>query len=154
MNMEILEYHSSAESGHWLSQLRLCDWSAGSWLCELIDRNWFFEELGSTSKLLLLTEGEKLAAFCTLSERDDIPDTELTPWIGFVYTYPEYRGRRCFGQLLDEASRLAAEQGFDALYISTDHIGLYEKYGCEYIGDMTDMRGNASRVYIKRLGTE
>ena len=151
MNMEILEYHSSAESGHWLSQLRLCDWSAGSWLCELIDRNWFFEKLGSTSKLLLLTEGEKLAAFCTLSERDDIPDTELTPWIGFVYTFPGFRGRRCFGRLLAEAENIASRQGSDAVYISTDHIGLYEKYGFEQIGTMTDRRGGESNVYIKRI---
>ncbi|MBR6044788.1 MAG: GNAT family N-acetyltransferase [Ruminococcus sp.] len=147
--MKITDFYASPDREHWLSQLRLCDWPGGKWLVELIEKDWFHETVGGTSKLLLLTDGDRLVSFCTLSEWDDIPDSGLTPWVGFVYTYPEYRGRRCFGQLLDEASRLAAEQGFDALYISTDHIGLYEKYGCEYIGDMTDMRGNASRVYIK-----
>lgn len=150
--MKVIDFYAAPDREHWLSQLRLCDWSGGKWLCELIDKGWFFETVGSTSKLLLLTDGDKLASYCTLSERDDIPDSGLTPWVGFVFTYPEYRGRRCFGQLLSECERLAAEQGFEALYISTDHVGLYEKYGCEYLRNMTDVRGGDSRVYIKRTG--
>ena len=151
--MKIIEYYASPDSEHWLAQLRLCDWGAGPFLCELIDGEKFFDTLGVTSKLLLLTDGDRLVSFCTLAERDDIPDTELTPWVGFVYTYPEYRGRRCFGQLLEEAERLAAEAGFDALYISTDHIGLYEKYGCEFFRTMTDIHGGESRIYIRRITT-
>jgi len=45
----------------------------------------------------MLTDGEKLVAFCTFAPRDEIWPTDLTPWIGFVYTYPEYRGRRNAG---------------------------------------------------------
>ena len=149
--MKIIDFYSSPDREHWLSQLRLCDWSAGYWIVELIEKDWFYETVGSNSKLLLLTDGDKLVSFCTLSERDDIPDTALTPWVGFVYTYPEYRGQRCFGHLLEEAERIASEQGFEALYISTDHIGLYEKYGCELLDIMTDMRGGDSRVYVKRF---
>ena len=148
--MKIIDFYSSPDREHWLSQLRLCDWGAGPFLCELIDGERFHAALGGTSKLLLLTEGEKLVSFCTLAERDDIPDTELTPWVGFVYTYPEYRGRRCFGLLLAECERLAAEAGFEAVCISTDHVGLYEKYGCEFYDTMTDTHGGESRVYIKR----
>ena len=33
-----------------------------------------------------------MISFCTFAEHDDIPDTELTPWIGFVYTFPAFRG--------------------------------------------------------------
>ena len=149
--MNVVDFYSSPDREHWLSQLRLCDWSAGPFLCELIDGERFFDTLGSTSRLLLLTDGDKLVSFCTLSERDDIPDTELTPWVGFVYTYPDYRGKRCFGQLLSEAGRLAAADGFGSLYISTDHTGLYEKYGCELFGTMKDIHGGESRIYIKKL---
>ncbi len=145
--MTVIDFFSSEGREHWLAQLRKCDWSAGEFLCQLIDTKKFHKLLGSSSRLLLLTDGDMLVSFCTFSEKDEIDDTELTPWIGFVYTYPEYRGRRCFGVLLDHAKCLAAEAGFDTVYISTDHIGLYEKYGFEYIGDLKNRWNDDCRVY-------
>ena len=82
---------------------------------------------------------------------DDIQPTDLTPWIGFVYTYPKYRGHRYFGLLMDEIERLAEEENVSAVYISTNETGLYEKYGCEYYAEMTDIHGEPSRVYIRRF---
>ena len=149
--MKILNYFDTDDRPHWLAELGRCDWAAGRYLCELLTNGSFFEIAGKSSKLLLLTEGDELLAFCTLAERDDIQPTELTPWVGFVYTYPKHRGRHLFGLLLDEALRLTKAQGFDKLYISTDHIGLYEKYGCEFLTEMTDVRGDMSRVYFKEV---
>ena len=139
--MKVIDFYASPRREHWLSKLRQCDWRAGDFLCELINTDRFYETLGPASKLLLLTDGEELVSFCTLAEKDEIRDTALTPWIGFVYTFPEYRGRRCFGILLEEAKRLAREAGFEKIYISTDHIGLYEKYGFEYAGDAETIYG-------------
>ena len=34
----------------------------------------------------MLTDGDNLIAFCALEELDDVRDTELGSWIGFVYT--------------------------------------------------------------------
>ncbi|MBR4554416.1 MAG: GNAT family N-acetyltransferase [Ruminococcus sp.] len=150
--MEIISFFDSPDREYWLSKLRQCDWRAGAFLCELIDGDKFFETLGNTSKLLLLTDGDRLVSFCTLSARDEIQDTELTPWIGFVYTFPEYRGHRCFGRLLNEAKRLAAEAGFEKIYLSTDHIGLYEKYGFEFAGTAVTVYGDRTRYYT--AGTE
>ena len=31
-------------------------------------------------------------SFCTYAEKDDIQPTALTPWIGFVYTFPNIGG--------------------------------------------------------------
>ena len=145
--MKVIDFYVSPRREHWLSKLRQCDWRAGDFLCELINTDRFYETLGPASKLLLLTDGEELVSFCTLAEKDEIRDTALTPWIGFVYTFPEYRGRRCFGILLEEAKRLAREAGFEKIYISTDHIGLYEKYGFEYAGDAETIYGGTSRCY-------
>lgn len=33
----------------------------------------------------------------------------------------------------------------------TRHIGLYEKYGCEFYQMMNDIGGEPSRVYKKRI---
>ena len=100
---------------------------------------------------MLLTDGEKLVAFCAYAKMDEIQPTELYPWLGFVYTFPEYRGRRCAGLLFKEAERLAKQEGKGALYVSTDHIGLYEKYGFAFREEAQSIYGESSRVYEKKV---
>ena len=39
----------------------------------------------------MLVDGDELVAFCTFAPYDDIQPTELSPWIGFIYTFPKYR---------------------------------------------------------------
>ncbi len=79
--------------------------------------------------MLLLIDDSKLLSFCTYAEQDDVWDTGLTPWGGFVYTFPKYRGKRYMGKLLEFAYMLAKEDGHRHIYISTGETGLYEKYG-------------------------
>lgn len=71
--------------------------------------------------------------------------------MGFVYTFPEYRGHRYAGLLMDEVERLAKKDGVSKVYISTNHVGLYEKYGCEFMTEMKDMDGELSRIYVKKI---
>ena len=141
-------YHDSDRQEHWLDEIGRSDWRAGAFLCELLRTDRFFKTLGADSHVLLLTEGDELISYCTFAEKDDIQPTELTPWIGFVYTFPEHRGHRCAGQLFEEAARLARQKGIARLYLSTNHVGLYEKYGFTYFGEMTDVDGEPSRVYV------
>ncbi len=147
--MNIIEFYESANREKWLSQIRLCDWKAGPFLCELIDKDKFHSTLGESSKLFLLTDKDKLVSFCTLCEKDEIHDTEFSPWVGFVYTFPENRGKRCIGLLLDKVLSAAKQSGYENVYISTDHVGLYEKYGFEFVGTMKTIYGGESRVYRK-----
>lgn len=149
--MEIISFYENDRPEYWLSKLDGCDWRAGASLCRMIRENTFFDRLGKNSRLLLLTDGDDIVSFCTYAEKDDIQPTELTPWIGFVYTYPKYRGHRYFGLLMDEVERLAKEDNVPAVYISTREEGLYEKYGCEYLGEMTDYHGEPSSVFVRRF---
>lgn len=145
--MEVLSYFTAAEPEVWARRIGESDWRAGRYLSALLEEGRFREEYGDTSDILLLAEGDRLAAFCTLAERDEIPDTELAPWIGFVYTFPEYRGRRLMGTLIGKARELAREAGKDTLYISTEETGLYEKYGAEFMAGMKTRSGEDTRVY-------
>lgn len=149
--MEVIGYHESGRRGHWLSEIGKSDWRAGKFLQRLLSEGTFSDTLGENSKVLLLTDGDELVSFCTYAEKDDIQPTELTPWVGFVYTFPARRGHRYAGLLFDEASRLAEAEGVSAVYLSTNHIGLYEKYGFEYLTQMTDVDGQPSRIYVKRI---
>ena len=149
--MQVVNYFESNRQAHWLEEIKRSDWSAGAFLFDLISKGLFFDAVGEESKVLLLTEGDELLSFCTYAEKDDIQPTELTPWMGFVYTFPEHRGHHYVGKLFDEIERIAKETGTPNVYFSTNHIGLYEKYGCELEGLMIDMDGRPSRVYVKRV---
>ncbi len=149
--MKVINFFESARQAHWLEEIRRSDWDAGALLYKMLSTGTFFETLGEGSKVLLLTDGDDLISYCTFSQRDDIQPTELTPWMGFVYTYPEHRGHHYTGELFKEVIRIAKENSVHEVFISTGHIGLYEKYGCEYRTQLNNMEGIPSRVYAKKV---
>ncbi len=149
--MQIIEYFSTDRKEYWLSKIKESDWRAAQYLHELLKNQQLKQSVGDNTKVLMLTDGEELISFCTFAEKDDIQPTDLTPWIGWVYTFPNYRGNRYVGILLRHAEALAKEAGIKNIYISTDHIGLYEKYGYEFFQMMRDMGGQDARVYVKHL---
>ena len=147
--MEIFDYFSN-EKRIWIDKIRACDWSAAILLADLLDNNSFHSVLGNGS-LFIMADGEKIVSFCTLSQWDCIKDDEMFPWIGFVFTAPEYRGNRCSGEVIEAACKRALKQGFDRVYLATDHVGLYEKYGFEYVESRVDIYNEESRVYCLKL---
>ena len=149
--MRVIDYFDSDRQEHWLEEIWRSDWGAGAFLFDLISKGTFFDAVGSKSRVLLLTEGDELISFCTYAEKDDIQPTELSPWMGFVYTFPEHRGHRYVGKLFEEIERIAKAEGISEVFISTNRIGLYEKYGCTFRTVMDDMDGKPSRVYVKKI---
>jgi len=149
--MEIHTWHETKNPEWWLKKIGQCDWIGGQYLHRLLSENRFRELFGENAEVLLLTDGTNLASFCTYAAKDDIPDTDRTPWIGFVYTYPAYRGRRLMGKLIAKAREMAREDGDDAVWIASREEGLYEKYGAEKVDVMKDSGGEDSSVF--RLDT-
>lgn len=148
--MKVIEYFNAENKELWLSKIASSDWGAGQYLAYLIKDNKLFDLVGK-AKVLMLIDDENLVSFCTLAEKDDIQPTELTPWIGWIYTFPAYRGNRLAGELLSNAEELAKQSGATHTYISTNHIGLYEKYGYEFFTVAKDVEGEKTRVYRKKL---
>ena len=136
----------------WIEKIAQSDWRAGKYLSQLLSEEKFFDFCGISSIVYLLTdENENLISFCTLNEKDDIPNTELTPWIGFVYTFPQYRGKHRIGKLIETAYLEAKKRGNKNLYISTHDEGLYENFGFTFYKIMKDNEGQDSRVYKKEV---
>lgn len=154
--MEIVEYFTSGNQQHWLEEIRKSDWGAGQFLYRLLRDGKLKETVGQMALVPMLVEKStrKLVSYCTFAPLDDIQPTNLSPWIGFVYTFPAFRGHRYAGQLLDWAESLATVMGKEAVYISTGHTGLYERYGYCFFGLYKDISGDDSRVYRKELQTE
>ena len=149
--MKIIEYFSTENKEYWLSKIKESDWGAGQYLHELLKNGTLKQLVGENTKVLMLVDGDNLVSFCTFADKDDIQPTELTPWIGWVYTFPDYRGKRYVGKLLNHAESLAEEAGLKNIYISTNHTGLYEKYGYEFYEIMKDIAGEDSRVYVRHF---
>lgn len=148
--MEIIDYFKSNKPGYWLSEIKKSDWQAAETLARFIEEKTFHDNLGEGT-LLLLTDSDKLVSFLTFAEKDCIDDERLSPWVGFVYTVPEYRGHRYAGRLISRCREIAAEKEITKIYVCTDHVGLYEKYGFSYIESRIDIYGGNSRVYFKPI---
>ena len=103
--MNVIRYFESGRRAHWLAQIGKSDWSAGGLLYRLLESGAFFDALGEGSDVLLLVENDTLISYCTFAKKDDIQPTELSPWVGFVYTFPAYRGHRYVALLFEEADR-------------------------------------------------
>lgn len=130
-----------------LSYLKKCGWKAGNVLAGLIEKGGFLYK----DDVFFLMDGKHIVSFLTLAHQDCIDDETLAPWIGFVYTDRKYRGRRSSQQLIRYALNIAKGRGSTRVYLATDHIGLYEKYGFEYLESRKDIYGEDSRIYFYDL---
>lgn len=146
-NLQIVEYFTSDRKSELLEIIAHCEWSAAQFLARMLRENSFEQTLGAAGQLFFLLNGKNAVSFLTLTTQDCIVAPDQFPWIGFVYTFPAYRGRRRAGILLDHARKMAAEQGFPFVYLATDHIGLYEKYGFRYVENRRCIHDTDSRIY-------
>ena len=149
--MKVIEYFNIENKDYWLEKIENCDWDAGKYLAYLLRSNGLFDLVGDGSRVLLLVDGEELVSFSTLAPLDDVQPTDLTPWMGWIYTFPKYRGKRLAGMLFEYAESISKAEGKDAIHISTNHVGLYEKYGFEFYRMDKDVEGEDTRVYRKLI---
>ena len=95
---------------------------------------------------LLQTEGKTIGC-AGLITNDFISRGDLYPWICAIFIEEKHRGN-AYGALLIEKAKTDAESfGFEYLYLCTEHIGYYEKYGFQYIGQGHHPWGESSRIY-------
>ena len=149
--MQIIEYFQSTEKEKWIVKLEGFDWSAAKYLARILKEDKFDSKLGSGGKLFLLIEGEEIISFATLTHQDCIEDETLFPWIGFVFTAPVHRGHRYSERIIEYACKEAGKNGYKTVYLATDHVGLYEKYGFVYMENRVDVWKEDSRIYCKAL---
>lgn len=150
--MKIIEYFMSDNKEYWNEQIAIAEWGAAKFLLKLLnDIKKFNELLGSGGKLFLLVDGENIVSFVTLTQQDCVHDENMFPWLGFLYTYPDYRGNRYSEKLLRYAEEEAKADNHSIVYLATDHMGLYEKYGYTYLETRKDCWDEEARIYYKKL---
>lgn len=78
---------------------------------------------------------------------DFVSRQDLYPYLCALYIEEKERGQALGSQLLQHGKMEAKKLGFDRLYLCTDHIGFYEKYGFVYLGIGYHLNGDQSRIY-------
>lgn len=152
--MEIINYFDLTEKDkeYYKNEISKSDWSAGQSLYEILKKKELKALCGEKTKLFLLVDNRNLISFCTLAERDEIKSSNLgILWIGFLFTFKEYRGNRYSELLIKKSIKEAKNMRKAKVCVSTNEIGFYEKYGFEYIGEMETIHKDISRIYIYYL---
>ena len=93
--------------------------------------------------------GEKIVAGLGVIENDFHDRKDLAPNVCAVYTEEEYRCRGIAGNLLNMVVADMKDKGISPIYLITDHIGFYERYGWEFFCMVQgDGEPNMTRMYI------
>ena len=99
----------------------------------------------------LCLDVEKIVAGLGVIENDFHDRKDLTPNVCAVYTEEEYRRKGIAGNLLNMAVEDMKNKGITPIYLVTDHIGFYERYGWEFLCMVQgDGEPEMTRMYIHR----
>jgi len=76
---------------------------------------------------------------------------DLSPNICAVYTEEEYRNQGIAGNLLNMTVNDLGQKGINPVYLVTNHVGFYERYGWKFLCMVQgDGEPEMSRMYIHR----
>ena len=99
----------------------------------------------------LCLDGDRIVGGLGVIENDFHDRKDLAPNVCAVYTEKSHRGQGIAGRLLDLAVSEMKRRGVAPLYLLTDHVGFYEKYGWEFLcAAQGDGEEKPSRMYISR----
>lgn len=99
----------------------------------------------------LCLNGGNIVGGMGVIENDFHDRKDLTPNVCAVYTEKDYRCQGIAGHLLGLVVEDMRSKGISPLYLVTDHIGFYERYGWEFLCMVQgDGEPEMTRMYIHR----
>ena len=73
---------------------------------------------------------------------------DIYPWVINVFVDKEYRGQNVCRELMNTVTENARKAGLNEVYLYTKHIGLYEKFGFQFVEEVQTFRNDSP---IERL---
>ena len=131
--MEIFDLKDKQEFMYEVMELELLEWSnevvdKEDRISKKIDKYNRFVNENNFCKLILVDD-DKLIGFISLFPFDGDEEKELTPWYATMYVKKEYRGKGYSKLLNDAILEVARNRGFKEVYLKTELINYYEKFG-------------------------
>lgn len=106
---------------------------------------------GSLPATLVLREDEQVAGSVSLLYGDCEACTDLDPWLGSLYVFPEYRGRGHAGRLIEAAIQFAETSGERELHVFTESAAdLFRRYGFQTL-ERTMLHGKPIEILRRGL---
>lgn len=99
----------------------------------------------------LCLDGGNIICGMGVIENDFHDRKDLAPNVCAVYTEKDYRCKGIAGHLLNMVVEDMRGKGISPLYLITDHVGFYERYGWEFLCMVQgDGEPKMTRMYIHR----
>ena len=89
----------------------------------------------------------RIAAGAGVIENDFHDRPDLRPNLCALYVEGPFRNRGLAGEILSAVRRDMAAMGVEQLYLVTDHVGFYERYGWSFLTTVRDAGGQEERLY-------
>ncbi len=124
-----------------------CSWNACRKMAALM-RTGDFDDW---ERLFAAYDNGVITGFCALIKPKSFPGMEYTPLLKWLFVDEKYRGKRLSQNLIEVASGYAKNLGFDKIFLTTWHTGLYEKYGFLKICELEARNGYYEGIYEKKL---
>ena len=93
--------------------------------------------------ILGLTDNNTLLGFISLFKYDGEERKDLTPWYATMYVKKEYRSKGYSKILNDALLKHTKELGYNKIYLKSELINYYEKFGAKYIENLN----NGEKLY-------
>ncbi len=107
-------------------------------------------EKSAVPQWYLAVAGTRIVGGMGVIENDFHNRPDLAPNVCAVYTEEDCRGHGICGALLRFVCGDMETRGVDTLYLVTDHVGFYERYGWEFYCMVRGEDGAESRMYVHR----
>lgn len=99
----------------------------------------------------LCLDGDRIVGGMGVIENDFHDRKDLAPNVCAVYTEEDYRCKGIAGHLLNMVVEDMRGKDISPLYLITDHVGFYERYGWEFLCMVQgDGEPKMTRMYIHR----
>lgn len=92
---------------------------------------------------LILLDNDVLIGFISIFPTDLEDRKDLSPWYATMFVKEEYRGKGYSKILNDAILKEAKQRGFNKLYLKTNLINYYEKFGAIFLETLN----NGEKLY-------
>jgi len=124
-----------------------CSWRVGKEIAQKFDKLNFDE----FERIIIATNNSEICGFCTVVKKDCIPNIPYSPYISDLFVAENYRGNRLSQKLIEFSLKYLKSKGFNKVYIISDHVNLYEKYGFIIIDKQKAPWGSIESIFVKEI---
>lgn len=86
---------------------------------------------------LILLDKNNLVGFISIFPNDSDEEPNLSPWYATMFVKKEYRGKGYSKLLNDAIVKEAKKRNIKTLYLKTELVNYYEKFGAKYIKNLS-----------------